>query len=197
MKGIEPDFVSLDLTELCGLSSVIFYIKDRTAYKEKIVNPPQEYLKIFKAKPSEEATGKPDQSSKKKLTEIEFTAHDYNIGFGNPVALDKILACIIKLGRKGLTHLIQVQQDNVKLIFNSFSKCSFVRQIRPLSNHVEVLIEQRVHDVNQRIMALTNGFSCFEYDTRREHILSLQALLIPLEPSQFQPLQDTITKCSN
>ena len=199
MKGIEPDFASLDLTELCGLSSLIFYIKDRRAYKEKVVNPPQEYLKIFNAKPSEEATGKADHSSdhKKKLTEIEFTAHDYNVGFGNPVALDKMLACIIKLGRKGLAHLLQVQRDNVELILSSFSKCSFVKKIRPLSNHVEVLIEPRVQDVNQRIVALTNGFSCFEFDSRRPHVLSLHAPLVQLDQSHLQSLQAAMTKCLN
>src|SRR3990167_9475821 len=124
LNDVQADFVVLDLFQFCGTSSHIFFLKERESLKENLVNIPMEYLKTYADLVSQKPAA--DQQTKSRISDAEFTAHDYNIGFGNFVPWERLLLLLRSLGKKGIRKALETQTNNLSLIQNALQKQKWV-----------------------------------------------------------------------
>lgn len=109
------DFVVLDLTPYCGMSTFMYFLKDEKNYKTNIANVYQEYLEQKQTVHSDSSTPEKNEkdsaengSSQKKLTDHNFSVHNYNIGFGNIVGTESVFLFLSSLGKEGLRKIAEM-----------------------------------------------------------------------------------------
>ena len=139
-QHVDADFVAIDLSQLGGPASNIFFLKERFSFREKLINVPMEYLKTY----SDLVTDNSKVVSKdsKRVCDVEFTAHDYNIGFGNFVPWERLLLVLRSLGKKGIRNALETHSKNLSLINSLLKEQNWAKDSKIHPAHIEVPLEK-------------------------------------------------------
>lgn len=136
----DADFVAIDLAQLGGPSSNIFFLKERFSFREKLVNVPMEYLKTYSDLVTN--TTKTASLDSKRVCDVEFTAHDYNIGFGNFVPWERLLLVLRSLGKKGIRMALETHSKNLNSMNSLLKHQIWTKDSKVHPAYIEVLLER-------------------------------------------------------